>query len=297
MYGINEIAGVDSRESLVHNTDPRVKLILLVLVSAVTVTLDRPAALLLLFGISMAVMFAAKPSITRLRFIAVMVILVVWGTMFSQAIFYYGEPRTIIFSIVDQDTPVLGSLFGELNIYREGFEYGAVQSLRFCTMLVIGLVFCWTTSVSSMLDGMLALRVPYLLAFMTVTAVRFLPAIAEEVSMVKLSINMRGGRIFHPNPVVMVNNCLKLARPVFINCYRKSNILALSIQSRAFSPESKRTGAGTRPVTPQEKAALSVTILFVFFLAVMKGLYLLYVNGIFYSTSLRALYEICRSFL
>jgi len=295
MYGMGETSPEERR--FAHNLDPRLKICLLLCASILSVAIDGAGALLAFFGlVGLAAIFSGVGT-SRLKMLAAMIVFVIWGNMFSQALFYYGEPRTVIFSIVRPDTPILGNLVGEVNVYLEGFRHGAVQSLRFSSMIVAGLLFCWTTDVGEMLSGLLALRVPYVLAFMTVTGIKFLPTIMDEVKAVNLAMKMRGGRIFHPNPFMTVSNCLKLARPVFINCNRRSGILSLSIQSRAFSPGIKRTVRQKGGLKPGEIFLMTVSLSTVLGLLTLKTLYWLYTNEVFYNSNLRAVYEFCRLYI
>lgn len=296
-YGISSLTRRRERQGIIGRLDPRVKIIGLLCISVYAVMLENTAPLIILFSVSWILACIERVEWSKLRLLLFLVVLTVWGTMFSQSIFYFEEPRTVLLNLVNAETPLIGKWTGDISIYREGFRYGAVQSLRFASMMTFGFLFCWSTDTGKMLSGMLQLRVPYVLAFMTVTAIRFIPAIMDEFATVILAMRMRGGRVLSFNPARLLGNWLKLIRPVFINCYRRSNILSLSIQSRAFQPSAARSTAESRQLGMGEKALLSVILLSTTVLVVLKILYGLYLWDILYVSRLRGIYEISRLYL
>ena len=296
MYGLNRYAQAGRTDGFLQGLDARLKIVCLLCASLLAVVLDRTESLMILTGLSLVVVMAAGLDRGKIKMLLAMALLATWGTMFSQSIFYYNEPRTVLLNILSPDTPVLGPLFGDVSFYKEGFVYGAVQSLRFSSMLMLGLVFCWTTESSAMFRGLLQLRLPFALAFMTVTAMRFIPTIADEFAMVVLAVRMRGGKVFSWNPVALASSWLRIMRPVLINCYRRSNILALSIQARAFSPD-QAVSAPSAPLAGVQRAALWTCVGLTLSLVALKSLYWSYLFDIYYSQGLRPFYEFARLYL
>ena len=297
MYGIKRLAEVEKKDGFLFRLDTRVKIAFLAYGSIFSMILDSVWALTGTFAFSVFLALGARLDWGKVKALGFMVILITWGTIFSQAIFYYQEPRTVLFCLVEQQTPFLGSLLGEVSFYTEGMEYGAIQSLRFSFMLVLGMTYCWTTDSGEMFRGMLRLKAPFIISFMTVTAVRFLPVLIDEFSMVILACRMRGGRLLSLNPWRMATAWLKIIRPVLLNCYRRSNVLALSLQGRGFSPEN-RPGLDLEQGLTQAQWVLVLAGGGVTFLVLAaKGTYWLYVTGLFYSSELRRLYEFTRLYL
>ena len=286
MQSLASLARIDYGNGFIQKLNPKAKMIVLACFSAYSILLDNPTSLGCLLCISLAVVFSARLDSGKVKAMLLMAAAITWGTMFSQGIFYYNEPRT-----------VLWAPFDGLAFYQEGLRHGAIQSMRFSAMIILGLVFCWTTDSAAMFRGLTALKVPFVLAFMTVTAVRFLPTIMDETSQVMLAWRMRRGRFWSPNPFLMVTNWLGIIRPVLINCYRRSNILALSIQSRGFSA-GRAPGADSslRLDTPARLFVLLLALSVILTLA-GKILYWLYLAGFCYFSDLRWLYELNRLYL
>ena len=76
-------------------------------------------------------------------------------------------------------------------MYREGVVYGAVQGLRSATMLALGLFVCWTSDPRQLLKALMAWRLSPQIAFMLVTAIRFLPVLAAEAGEVIIALRLR----------------------------------------------------------------------------------------------------------
>ncbi|WP_449246087.1 energy-coupling factor transporter transmembrane component T family protein [Desulfarculus baarsii] len=296
MYGLDRYNQAGRPDGFLQALDSRLKIICLLCASVLAVVLDRTESLLILTGLSLAAAMAAGLDRGKIKLLLIMALLLTWGAMFSQSIFYYTEPRTVLLNVIAPDTPLLGPLVGNVSFYREGFIYGAVQSLRFSSMLVLGLVFCWTTESSAMFRGLLRLRLPFALAFMTVTAMRFLPTIADECAMVALAVRMRGGKVFSWNPVALASSWLNILRPVIINCYRRSNILALSIQARAFSPD-QAVITPPAPLHGAQRVALWAFPTLTATVVAIKALYWCYLFDLYYNHGLRPIYEFARLYL
>jgi len=283
--------------SVFSRIDPRAKILVLLYASTLSVLLDSFYALatmgILCFT---AVLFSGLPA-KKIAWICLAAGLVTWGTMFSQAIFYFGEPRTVLFNLVRLDTPVLGWITGEMNVYREGLYHGAIQSLRFSAMMVLGMALCWSTDTRGLMQGLLGIRMPYILSFMTVTALRFLPGIIQEAEMVRRAWKVRGMALFSLNPFRMAANWVIFVRPVFINGYRKTVILSLSLQSRAFSPFSDHSRRDMPPMTKGTRFVCWLGFAGVFGLLAVKIMYWLYIGGIYYNSALRGVYRVCRFYV
>lgn len=283
--------------NILAQADPRAKILFLLYASVLSVLLDSIWALGTLAAVCLLNALLSGLSARQLAWTGLAVALVTWGSMFSQAIFYYGEPSTVLFNLVERDNSVLGWITGEMNVYREGFLHGAIQSLRFSSMMVLGLALCWSTDARGLLQGLLGIRTPYILAFMAVTALRFLPGIVREAVTVKQAWKVRGMSLFSLNPFHMALNWIRFLRPIFINGYRKSFILAMSLQSRAFSPKTANMQRAMPPMSGLARLFCWLGFLCVAGLLCIKILFWLYLGGIYYNTSLRCLYMFCRYYL
>jgi energy-coupling factor transport system permease protein len=221
---------------------------------------------------------AARTSIYKWKVLAVLLLVGLWGSMFSQALFFAQTPRTPLFVIVSPEAPLLGQLTGGLYIYREGILYGAVQGLRSAAMLSLGLLVCWTSDSRQLLQALLAWRLPPQLAFMLVTAIRFLPVLAAETGEVITALQLRSDS--QSGRTAVLRHLPYIAKPLLARCLRRAQTLALSVVSRGFFLAQARTTMQNWPSAER----LSCLLLFLLVLAVVcsKVIYLLSEQGMYF---------------
>jgi len=284
----------------IRSLDVRLKIGLLLSAAVLVVLLDAPWSLGGILVVVAALYAASGLPWAKLRLAMVFLLLVVWGTMLSQALFYASVPRTAVLVLIPKDLPVLGGVTGGLYVYKEGLLYGLVQSLRIVTMIGLGLLVCWTTDPGEFLSALVRLRVPYGVAFMTVTALRFLPVVVAEAGVVRAARRMKGYQLRRTQWLRPVPALTRLFRPIFANAIRRSRSLALSVESRGFNPVGGRTAL---PDPDRDRlgnsAVFALLVLGAVLLLVttMKLLHWMFMEEIYYWSALRGLYDFVRRFL
>lgn len=280
-------------DSPMGRLDVRVKLALGFTISVLSVLADRPGALAALALAGLVACASGRPGRAQVQLIAFSSLLMVWGLMFSQGLFYSQYPRTVLFEIWPP-----GRLFREgLNVYTEGIHYGMVQSLRMLAVMLTGYAVCFTTEPSEFFLGLTAMRVPFALSFMAVTAIRFVPVAAREFTTVRQAMRLRGYRPFANGLGATLAAEASSLRPILAGAIRRSEEIAVSIVTRGFSIDSPRTslreirlsGAGWLALI-----AMGATLLTV---GSSKVLFWLYQEEIHYHSSLRPLYQLARDWL
>jgi energy-coupling factor transport system permease protein len=297
MIGARSIAEPTIKDTVIHRIDPRAKILILISIVFVAVSLDNQKTMFLLFLTVLSGFVLAKMPAIKIKTLVILLVLLIWGTIYSQALFYSQLPRTVIFTIIRPEFPILGWLTGGgLFVYEEGFHHGAVQGLRSASILSLGLLMCWTTDSRDMLNGLVGLRVPYSVAFMVITAVRFLPIIITEVATVITVQRLRG---FNPTKFGsgIIKTLLNILTPTLANCVRRTGTLAISIQSRAFRANSDRTSLKKLEFSNTDKIVVAVCVFTAISVVIMKLIYNMYTSGIYYTSGLRPVYAIAGGYL
>ena len=252
--------------------------------------LEGPRPLFLLFVLSLGLHVLARSSVERWRVLIVFLLMGIWGAMVSQALFYNQEPRTMIACLVSPATPWIGELTGGVYVYREGLEHGAVQALRSGIMLTCGLLICWTTDSRQLLQCFLHWRMPYAVAFMLITSLRFLPVIFEETAIVLTAQRLRG---FEPvrtlSPLRWICTAFHVLFPILARALRRAATLALSVESRGFGRNGHWADLPLWPLGQRLACGLAFAALGSG--AALKILYSLQFNGIAYFPGLRGVYD------
>jgi energy-coupling factor transport system permease protein len=225
--------------------DPRLKLFWLLWVSSLSVLLESAAGLGGLFVTTLLLSGGIRMRLRGWLVVGGLLAAIAWSTLLSQAIFYEGEPRTVLLTLVAPSN-IGGWSFPGIRLYREGAIYGLAQSLRMLAVTLTGLTLCLTTSPERLLAALAHLRVPVSIAFMTVTTMRFLPLLIGEWAMVRQARRLRGYRLSGWSLLSLrgpqaLKWELALLAPVLASALRRATALATSVSSRGFDPTAPRT--------------------------------------------------------
>jgi energy-coupling factor transport system permease protein len=284
------------QSSIIHRLDGRTKLIILFALGMCTVLIDSPRSLFILLLATLAGHLAAGSSVERWRILLLFLLLGIWGSMVGQAVFYSQEPRSPILCLLPATAPVIGPLTGGIFIYREGLTYGAVQALRSGIMLSYGFLLCWTSEPRELLRSFTFWRMPYELAFMAVTSLRFLPVIFSETATVLTAQRLRG---FEPaknlSPRRIIQTGFQTLWPVLARSLRRAVTLSMSVESRGFGRARQQSYAPRWPL-PEMLVCLVISLA-ALSIAAMKAAYFLQFNGITYLSGLREVYNFAKDWL
>lgn len=279
--------------------EPRTKILMMLIAGCLVILLDSPIALLVCFLGSLTLIALSRPTWRQIGLLCVFLFFTTWGLIYSQAIFYNEFPRTVLFTLVPPEFPIIGKMTGGIRVYREGLFHGIVQSLRFNTTLGIGCFIVWTTQPRDMLLALAQLRVPATLAFMVTTALHFIPVIANEASAVFRSQRLRGFRYLRVNLFATCRGVINSFRPILAGNIRHATHLSESVESRGFSPETaaQRTSLRTLKMGVWDYSLLGVLATCLISIVGLKLIYFCYANGIYYASWLRHVYTFTREVL
>lgn len=227
------------RGTLIHQLDPRVKTIALVLVVVFSIALRAPVLLVLLFGLTLTSLLLTRIPLRSLVMILILYAVIGAGAILSQALFYRPSDGTLLSFIwlIPPEVPVIGTLTGGILISSEGAQYGFIQAFRILAVMNASAVLVVTTPLNRLIVGLREMKIPATFAFMMATAVRFVPVLMEEYQTIVTALRAR--RLATPlHPFRMAELSLG---PLIINVVRRCNQLALAAESRAFNPRRVRT--------------------------------------------------------
>ncbi len=265
--------------------------------SVLAVLLDRPRSLAALWVASLVAVAVCRPGPRQLRVLAIFTAVGAWAFVVGQGLFYAAVPRTVLGTIVPVDFPLLGPATGGVHLYREGLVHGLVQSLRMAAMLGFGLAACWATRPQDLILALTRLRVPYGLAFMTVTAFRFVPVVARESLTVAAVQRLRGWRPSWRKPGAWIAVWAGRLRAVLASAVRRSATLALAVQGRGFTPGAPRTSFRETRLGAADLAAIAAATLLTTAVAAAKLLHALHLYDLFHADALRWVYVFAREAL
>ncbi len=293
MLQLRALVTPERKDGFIYRLDARVKVLFIVAVGLVVISLEEADHLLMLFCLPVLGHLLARFEPGKYKLTFVILCIGLWGVALSQALFYKDWPRTVVLTLVPEDFPVLGWLTGGIFFYREGFVHGMVQGLRFSTMTAFGLLLTWTTEPRAVLMALIRLRMPYGLAFMFITAVRFLPVLISEIATVVTVQRLRGA-----DPVKLgrhsITSAIRILTPVLANSVRRAGTLGASCESRAFNLMRARTTLEESQWTARDFVICAVPLAAAAAVLLTKLSFWLYKTELLYFSELRWLYQFAR---
>jgi energy-coupling factor transport system permease protein len=148
------------------------------------------------------------------------------------------------------------------------------MGLRLAALLVAGLVFFNVTRPTDFYDAFIAVRLPHAIAFAFSLSMALLPAYVEKASEILESQTARGLDLRAGGLWQRSRKFITVAVPLFMQMLRHSQLLAIALESRGFSPLHKRTSYRVFKLMARDYLIAAV------FIAVVGGLLFLRFKGI-----------------
>ena len=261
--------------------------------SCMAVLLDSLVSLSILMALGGVVFFLSKPSSTQIRLVLLLCAFIIWGLMLGQAIFYSRFPRDALLTLIEPN-----AVFKDgLRIYLQGIKYGAIQSFRIIAVGLCGYAVCFSTEPDDFLKGFVALKVPYSLAFMAVSAIQFIPVAVESLVETHTAMRLKGYRPLKRGFRQTVRTEIGALRAVIAGTIRRSEEKSLSILTRGFDIAGKRTAFKDERLKRGDRIAVAALGAVLICLTTVKVLFWLYQNEVWSASELRSLYAFTRVWL
>lgn len=265
-------------------SDARTRLLASLGVGLAALALDRPGALAALAVVACGAALAVPGVRARWRWALGLALALVWTTALSQSLFWPGWPAVPLLRV------------GPMVFWREGAIHGVVQASRLIALTAAGLAVTASTPAERLLSGLVALRVPASLAFLTVTALRLLPVIAQEWWVVREARARRGRPAWRRGPWAWLRLEIALLTPVVARSLRRARTLAETLDARGFDP-ARPVPEASAPWPWPERVLVGAGALALAALWAAKLLTWAWLAEVWYHPELRALYAFTRGWL
>lgn len=124
---------------------------------------------------------------------------------------------------------------GYLRVTDVGIYLGISTALRMLTIVTSFLVFLATTRTQDILNALVEkAKVPYDIAFMILTSIRFIPTFLTDLKQISDAQKARGFVLEGWNPVKKIKAYLPLAVPLVLMSLRKAQQMVLSMETRGY---------------------------------------------------------------
>ncbi|RLI36844.1 hypothetical protein DRO55_02705 [Candidatus Bathyarchaeota archaeon] len=208
--------------SPIHDMDPRVKFLYVLVIFAAAVLFDQLLPLLVLFVAQMPLILVAgvKRECMRSMRGSSLFAVIIFATNMLSLYLYSGGGYGSIPSII---------------------ERSLAMTFRFMVLVESFSIFFLTTSPDHLGLALEQSGVPFDLCFAFTTAIRFVPVMAEEAQTIIDAQKARGLELERGNFIRRVKNYVPVLIPLLVNSIRRSLELAEAMESRAWGASPKRT--------------------------------------------------------
>ncbi|MEJ5292356.1 MAG: energy-coupling factor transporter transmembrane component T [Candidatus Methanosuratincola sp.] len=204
--------------TVLHRIDPRSKLVYLVLLTSLTVYFAKPLALLVVFLSFLPMVYIGKISAR-------------WKQSLRGSLFF------IAFIFIFNFIPTAYSSGNLL----DAAVTAIAMSLRFLNLISVFSIFFLTTSPEDLTQSMVQMKIPYDYALTFNMAMRFVPTLSREAQYIMDAQRSRGLEMEKGNFVSRIRNYIPVLIPLIISSFRRAELVADAMESRAFGASKKRS--------------------------------------------------------
>lgn len=221
-------------DTLLHNTDARIKIILLIVFIVMNLSAKNLVSMLAVVFFTLVLILISKlnPRIILRSMKPVLIILCL--TTIINLFFYNGETIVVEWRFI--------------TIYREGITNAVMLILRLLSLLAgTTVILSYTTSpfaltgaIESLLSPLKRIKVPvHDFAMMMSIALRFVPVLIEETQKIMNAQKARGADFESGGLIKRAKSLVPILIPLFISAIRRAEELAEAMECRCY-----RGGAG-----------------------------------------------------
>ncbi len=263
IQGLRNLFSYEPKESIIHRLDPRLKILYPLIITSLSVFLNwNFVFLLLLFTIVPWILL--RTSALRLRVVLTMVLTPALGLIWSQGLFYtLGDvSHHLIYPF-----PATISWFGSPGLSSTGLLYGLEQAGRVIVGGSATFILLFTTKTSEIVWAFYKFRMPAAVGLAFTAALRFVPQLAERMTVLLQAMQVRGYDLTvprwwqltkWPGYIVRVFACIPIVTvPLLIDSLRSTSVMAMVADARAFGAKPQRTTLHEHQVSSADIVAIS----------------------------------------
>ncbi len=146
-------------------------------------------------------------------------------------------------------------------VMAEAVDYALAAALRIYAILLASLVFVRTTDPRALAIALVdQIKIPYRIAYAFFIALRIVPAIEEEIKIIRAAHRVRG--VAQQRGLLgRIRDMRRYAMPVLVGSLRRASTMAMSMESRAFGAYPTRTFIETHRMGPAGAVTCAVLVL------------------------------------
>ncbi len=225
-------------DTLIHNLDPRVKIIILALISISIFLITNPVILGIIF-VALIIFWQVahlplKNMATYFKFLMGLFIFLI----IVQALLYGGD-TILIAPVVPEFVPLIGGI-GRITL--EGILFGVFVSARVLILVSLLPLVGMTTPVDKLALAISKMGVNYRMSYVITTAINLIPLFQVELAQIMDAQKLRAFQVFEEGRLMEKMKAYPaLVVPMVIGAMRRAQLMGVAMDSRAFGAQQYRT--------------------------------------------------------
>ena len=247
-------------DTFLHRLDVRTKLIWFCSFILAIFLFDHPLYIAMFLMLLLLILSASglpSDGVKRISMMLLPVLVILIGvTMFSHNPQQFVDPfsQTILMYLFPENVAPL--TIG-------GILLGVTIASRIFVMVLASLLLTYTTPIDDFLQVSQRLKVPYVIAFIITTAVRFIPTMEQKAMMVLDAQRSRGADLESGGLIKRIRVFGSVLIPMIVDSIRMSENLAMALMNRGFGASSRLTFFDEIHMKKNDYLALAANLSFV----------------------------------
>ena len=273
MHRFLNAPGTPPRSSLLTRLDFRTKVVVMVVVMAVAVMWENP---LLTGALALAVVLASVLAGLPLVYLKRTLLLMVpfYATLLVTQGFFAGPLITARTGLTPAEFhqiftfPETWPIIGGAAASWEGVLYAVAVICRTLAVMIIVPLVVLTSDVNTIVVSLARAHVPYKLAFIFASTLRFYPLLLAQIQTIIEAQKLRGVVLERMSPLKRVRVYAHIAVPLILSTLTRAQMLEVALQAKAFSGRSERTYLHTATLRVRDYVVGGLALVFL----VMAGI-------------------------
>lgn len=213
------------RSTVVHELDPRTKIIAFVILSGMLLVFNDPRYV-----------------------VAVVLLLFVLGAL-SRSLVNYARTKYLLLllfltSVIAWQFYIKGQVvarLGPITLTHQGILYGLSSGMRVASTVVLGTLFLSVTRIEELTVALVRLGIPHRIGFVISITARLVPLLTLTLGSIIQAQTARGLDITTRNPIQRVRRLFPVLVPFLVFSMRHASRLAMALEAKGFRPTGVRS--------------------------------------------------------
>jgi len=149
-------------------------------------------------------------------------------------------------------------------VITEGALNATLTSIfRLMILILSSILFMGITSESELIEGFRKLKIPYVICFIFMMAIRFFPTLASDMATIREAQMSRGTDFDKGSLLERGRKLAAILIPLLVVSFRRVEVISTGLEARAFSPTlraSKRTFFRETPLRKRDVLIMVVSV-------------------------------------